>query len=255
MKNKEKILEAILDTEKSYEECLEGSNVIKDSQVSNNITNQFKSIKEEYNKLREDLKIKKHEVEMLDDDDQAHPGFDWQINNEQIDGHKMDALYAILQKNNHPLVEKIEALNSLLEDNKKQTDKLYEFFKEAKSSNNGQEFKNEEEFKKFLNTKGNDLSRLSLTKDLMNISNAFIKMDPEPKDFNGFVDKSPTVEPNTEQKHFILKLIDKILTKLRDKLSTKSQAKKIGKSMMKDLNKAIKQSESQKKDQGHSRNM
>lgn len=153
--------------------------------------------------------------------------------------HEAEQLYDLLVETKHPLIDKIEALNSLLEENKKQTDKLYDFLKNAKISNNRKEFEDEKEFKKFLDQNKSDLSRLGSTKELMNISNAFIKINPEPKDFNGFIDKLP------EQKNSILKLIEKII----DKLFSTSKSTKIEKGMLKHLDKVTRGSQS------HSRNM
>lgn len=160
--------------------------------------------------------------------------------------HEAERLYNLLLDQKHHIIDKIQNMNSILSSNKTQTDDLYSNLKNIKQQNNGQEFKDEIEFNKFVKENNIEIKKFGSTKELMNISNAFIKIDRQPKDFNAFIDKFPTVEPNTEQKNCIRKLIEKII----DKLFSTSQAEKIGKSIMKDLNKAIKQSESQKKDQG-----
>lgn len=71
----------------------------------------------------------------------------------------------------------------------------------------------------------------------MNISNAFIRIESEPKDFNGFIDKLPPAQ--AEQKNFILKFIEKII----DKLFSISQPADLGKNVTKYLNKIVNESE------------
>jgi len=245
MQNQNKILEEIINSNQLTQEFLTKCNVILDSKINNDITKQFNDIKREYNNLDQSVKIGKEEIEKLDDDNNEHPGFDWSIGGKQtgIDGNKIDELYKELSKTKHPLVDKIEKLNSLLEDNKKQTDKLYNFVVEAKSKNNSQEFTSEESFKEFLKSNNSDLAKLGSTKELMQVSNAFIKIDPQPKDFNRFIDKIDNSIPG--KKNVIIEFIEKIL----DKLFSVSQSEKIGKDMIRDLGTAIKQSsQNQNKD-------
>ncbi len=150
--------------------------------------------------------------------------------------HEANQLFELLLNQNHPLIDKIRNLNSLLEENKKQTDKLYDFVKDAKLHNKNQEFTSEENFKEFLKLNNSDLAKLGSTKELMSVSNAFIKTNPQPKDFNGFIDKLDNSIPR--KKNIIIEFIQKII----DKLFSISQAERISKDMIKDLGTAVKQS-------------